>query len=120
MFRFFFCFFFAPWSFTTWASTKQNMSSGFLKKRDSNQSPQLQKLARNLKILLVACLDMILSNKQITKALISLRGWAGWSAPLLFANPRKQVFSQRGPYVHICVSGIILDLWPLAPSSLLW
>ena len=32
-----------------WAATQQNLSSGFLKKRDSNQSPQLQKLARNLK-----------------------------------------------------------------------
>ena len=29
---------------------------------------------------------MILPNKRITKALISLRGCAGWSAALLFAN----------------------------------
>ena len=29
---------------------------------------------------------MILSNTRITKALIRLRGCAGWSAPLLFAN----------------------------------
>ena len=36
---------------------------------------------------------MILSNKQITKALIR-----GWSAPLLFANLRRQVFLRRGPY----------------------
>ena len=35
---------------------------------------------------------------QITKALIRLRGCADWSAPLLFANPRRQVFSRRGPY----------------------
>ena len=35
----------------------------------------------------VAGLDMILSKRQITKALIRLRGCAGWSAPLLFANP---------------------------------
>ena len=41
---------------------------------------------------------MILSNKGIIKALIRLRGCAGWSAPLLFANPQRQVFSQRGPY----------------------
>ena len=31
--------------------------------------------------LVVARLDMILSNKRITKALISLRRWAGWSVP---------------------------------------
>ena len=41
---------------------------------------------------------MILSEKRITKALIRLRGCAGWSAPVLFANPRRQVFSRRGPF----------------------
>ena len=29
---------------------------------------------------------MLLFNKRITKALISLRGCAGWSPPVLFAN----------------------------------
>ena len=37
------------WSSIKWASTQQNLSSGFLKKRDSNQSLQLQRLARNFK-----------------------------------------------------------------------
>ena len=32
-----------------WASTPQNLSSEFLTNRDSNQSPQLQRLARKLK-----------------------------------------------------------------------
>ena len=36
---------------------------------------------------------MILSKKRITKALIRLRGCAGWSAPVLFANSGRQVFS---------------------------
>ena len=40
---------------------------------------------------------MIISNKRTTKALISLRGCAGWSAPVLFAKHRRQVFSLRGP-----------------------
>ena len=40
---------------------------------------------------------MILSKTRITNALISLRGCEGWSAPLLFANPRRQVFTWRGP-----------------------
>ena len=44
--------------------------------------------------------DTILSNKRITKALIRLRGCAGWSAPWLFANHRRQVFSGRGPYIR--------------------
>ena len=38
---------------------------------------------------------MILSDKRITKALISMRGFAGWSASLLFAHPRKHVFSRE-------------------------
>ena len=50
-------------------------------------------------ISLVASLDMILFKKRITKALIRLQGCAGWSAPLLFANPRRQVFSRQGPYL---------------------
>ena len=33
-----------------WATTRQNLSSGFQKKRDSNQSTQLQRLARKLKM----------------------------------------------------------------------
>ena len=41
---------------------------------------------------------MVLSKKRIAKALIRLRGCAGWSAPVLFANTRRQVFSRRGPY----------------------
>ena len=34
---------------------------------------------------------MKLSIKRIKKALISLRGSAGWSAPLLFANTEDMV-----------------------------
>ena len=57
-------------------------------------------------ISLVASLDIILSNKQITKSLIRLRRCTGWSAPLLFATNRRQVFSRRGPdeiYSKTCV-----------------
>ena len=36
---------------------------------------------------------MILSNKWITKALISLCGCTDWSAPLLFANPEHRFFA---------------------------
>ena len=43
---------------------------------------------------------MILLDKLITKALISLRGCAGWSAPVLFANSRRQVFLRQGPIIE--------------------
>ena len=41
---------------------------------------------------------MVLSKKRKTKVLISLCACAGWSAPVLFANPQRQVFSRGGPY----------------------
>ena len=46
----------------------------------------------------VASLDMLLSEKRIAKAMIRLRGSAGWSAPLLFACLRRQGFLRRGLY----------------------
>ena len=44
---------------------------------------------------------MILSKKRITKALIRLLGCAGWSAPVLFAVPRRQVISRRDPIFFV-------------------
>ena len=47
------------------ASSRQTLSSGFPTKRDSNQSPQLRILARNLKFHNEASLDMILHLKKM-------------------------------------------------------
>ena len=44
-----------------WAGTRENLSSGFPTMRNSNQSAQLQLL--DIEIMLVACPDMIVSNK---------------------------------------------------------
>ena len=57
------------------------------------------KTTQKIEFFLVVILDMILSNKGIKKALIRLCECAGWSAPLLFANPRKQVFLASRPIV---------------------
>ena len=46
----------------------------------------------------VASLDMLFSEKRITKAVIRLRGCAVWSMPLLFAYLRRQGFSRRCLY----------------------
>ena len=43
-----------------------------------------------IEILLVASLHTILSTKRVTKALIRLRGCAGWSAPVLFVTPENR------------------------------
>ena len=42
---------------------------------DSNQPAQLRRLARKIEISLEACLDMVLSNKLTTKALIRLEAF---------------------------------------------
>ena len=44
---------------------------------------------------------MIFSKTRITKALIRLRGCAGLTAALLFANLRRQVFLCHGPFDFI-------------------
>ena len=44
-------------------------------------------ISYKIEISLIASLDMILSDKQIKKALIRLCGYIGWSAPVLFTNP---------------------------------
>ena len=51
---------------------------------------------------------MILSKKRISKALIRLRGCAGWSAPVLFANPRRQVFLATRPNYNGYFASLLL------------
>ena len=66
---------------------------------NSNWPAQPQKLARFLKFRLSK--DIILSKQRTTKALIRLRGCAGWSAPLLFAYDIRHVFS-AWPGSYVC------------------
>ena len=76
-----------------WASSRENLSAkasfkpGFLATETSYK----------IEISSVASLHMILSKKRITKALTRLRRCAGWSVPVLFAEPRRQVISHCGP-----------------------
>ena len=72
---------------TIWASSCENLSSGFAVREDSNRTAQLhvQRLSRVLIFFNLANIGIILSRQRTTKALIRLRGCAGWSAPLLFA-----------------------------------
>ena len=65
-------------------TSRENLSLGILKAAFSATETSLKS-----EFSLVASFDMILSNKRIRKALIRLHGCAGWSAPLLFANPPK-------------------------------
>ena len=80
-----------------WDSTRENLSSGFSDKAIFKSVFSVTETSKKIEVSPVASLDIILSNMRITKALIRLRGCAGWSAPVLFAKPRRQVLSRRGP-----------------------
>ena len=92
------------WHDHIWASTRENLSSGFPKKGVSNQSPQLQGLARKLKFH-VANLHMILSTKLITKALIRLCGCPG-CLRLIGPQTSEDRFSHVKAHLKI-----ILPIW---------
>ena len=83
-----------------WASSRQNLSSGFPTKWDSNQSPHLQRLARELKI---RCLDMVLFKKRLTKALISLRGCQPPKTGFLASWPLMMAVLSRNALIYECM-----------------
>ena len=53
---------------------------------------------------------MILFNKRITKALINLRGCAGWSALLLFSQTPKDRFSRVEAQIIFAFDFIIVKI----------
>ena len=53
---------------------------------------------------------MIISDKRITKALIRLRGCADWSARVLFANHRRQIFLQLCMYLQTILTHLLFHL----------
>ena len=73
------------------------MSSGVTDQVGLKPAAQRQKLAKTT--------DIALFRQRTTKALIKLRGCAGWYAPLLFAYDIRHVFSWPGSigfyYPHI-------------------
>ena len=47
---------------------------------------------------------MILDKKRTTKALIRLRGCAGWSAPVLFATPEDRFSRDAAHFIlYFCI-----------------
>ena len=80
-----------------WLAARKPVFGVSVKSRLKPVSPATETIQK-IEMLPVASLQIKFSKKRITKALIRLRGCAGWSAPVLFANPRRQVFSRRGPY----------------------
>ena len=60
---------------------------------DSDIQTSLHKIEMSL----VGSFHTELSKKTNKNALNRLRGCTGWSVPVLFAKPQRQVFSHRGP-----------------------
>ena len=77
--------------------------------QDANWPAQLQRPARFLKFPIYKTRGIILSWQRTTKALIRLRGCAGWSAPLLFAYGIRHIFSWPSSHVFLYTS--ITDLY---------
>ena len=68
---------------------------------------------QNVEIHPEARLDIMLSNKQIITSSIGLRGCVGWSASLLFACKKGQVFSQGGPIKRLAKGKCFLPYNPI-------
>ena len=81
------------------ATTRQNMSSGVSDQATHKPVCAATEASWSLEISAIESRDIILSKQRTTKALIRLRGCAGWSAPLLFAYIIRHIFSWPGSYV---------------------
>ena len=86
---------------TIWAPSNENVSSGVCDQLRFKPACAATETSQNLEILDLETRDIILSKEQTTKALIRLRGCAGWSAPLLFAYGIRHIFAWPGPFVFI-------------------
>ena len=78
-----------------WASSRENLSSGFSTKVDSNRPAQLQKLGRGLKFR-VQKLEVLYYLGGENKGVIRLCGCAGWVCAFVVRIWHKQVFSWCG------------------------
>ena len=81
---------------TMWASSWENVSSGGSNQVRLKLACSATEASMRLEILVTETRDITLSRQQTTKALIRLRGYAGWSALLLFAYDIRHVFSWPG------------------------
>ena len=81
--------------------------------------------SKRLEILVTETRDITLSRQRTTKVLIRLRGFAGWSAPLLFAYDIRHVFSWPGSneiswYAIKCACNIITCRIMKIISATIW
>ena len=75
---------------------KKNVSSGVSDQVRLKLACSATEASMRLKVLVTETKNIILSRQRTTKALIRLRGCAGWSAPLFLAYDVRHVFSWPG------------------------
>ena len=81
------------WSFLlfhNWASSPEKPVCGVCDQVRLKPACSATKTSKHLEISDIETRGIILSKQQTTKALIGLRGCAGWSAPLLFAYGKNR------------------------------
>ena len=81
-----------------WASSWEYVSSGVSYQARHKPVCAATEASCSLEILAIESRDILLSQQRTTKALIRLRGCAGWSAPLLFAYEIRYIFSWPGSF----------------------
>ena len=84
---------------TIWATSCENVSSGICDQLRFKPAYSASEAILRLEILDIETRGIILSRQRTTKALIRLRGCAGWSAPLFFAYGIRHVFAWRGSFL---------------------
>ena len=95
----------------TWAATWENISSEVSDQVRLKLACSGTETSYSLEISAIESRDIILSMQRKTKALISLRGCTGWSAPLLFAYDIRHVFSWPGSNVFMS------KIWSIVPKQ---
>ena len=83
-----------------WTSSHENVSSGIFDQVRFKPACSTTETSYNCETLAVASIHIVLSKQRTTKVLIRLCGYAGWSAPLLFAYGIRPVFTWPGPTEH--------------------
>ena len=82
-----------------WAPSSENVSSRVCDQVTFKPACSSTETSLNLEISDLETRDILLSKERTTKALIRLRGCAGWSAPLLFAYDIRHIFAWPGPFI---------------------
>ena len=89
-----------------WATSRENLSSEIFDQVRFKPACSATEASKSLETLDIASIHILLSEQRTTKVLISLRGCAGWSAPLLFAYGIRHVFAWPGPIREVLLRNV--------------